>query len=92
MNKIIKGKKYNTETAKEICKKTNYCGNGLPSSWVTLYRKKTGEFFIARVSSGMDCWDTWEGITPISIGRAKGFCEENMDADGYESVFGEVEE
>ena len=57
MNKVIKGKKYNTETAKEICDRTSYC-NGTPSSWTTLYQKKTGEFFIARISSGMNCWDT----------------------------------
>lgn len=43
MNKVIKGKKYNTETAKEICDRTSYC-NGTPSSWTTLYQKKTGEF------------------------------------------------
>lgn len=83
MNKVIKGKKYNTETAKEICDR---------SSWTTLYQKKTGEFFIARISSGMNCWDTENKITPIGIDEAKVFAEENMDADSYESVFGEVEE
>ena len=83
MNKVIKGKKYNTETAKEICDRTSYC-NGTPSSWTTLYQKK--------ISSGMNCWDTENKITPIGIDEAKVFAEENMDADGYESVFGEVEE
>lgn len=47
MKKIINGKKYDTDTAKEV----GYSNNGLLSTDIdyieeTLYQKKTGEFFL----------------------------------------------
>ena len=44
MNKVIKGKKYNTETAKEICDRTSYC-NGTPSSSKNSTRKRNRIWF-----------------------------------------------
>ena len=43
MKKIINGKTYNTDTAKEVGTSTFPDGNG----GRTLYRKRTGEYFIA---------------------------------------------
>ena len=84
MNKIIKGKKYDTATAKLVYETPSYKDSGSD-----LYKKKTGEFFIVY-------WSKWEGSTPyikpISIDEAKEYAEEHMDADGYEELFGEVEE
>lgn len=45
MKKIIDGKMYNTETAKE-CGTWDNCEYGFNRVEETLYRKKTGEFFI----------------------------------------------
>ena len=62
----------------------------------TLYRKRTGEFFLhseggprtrcaKRDGSG---WAGGEEISPQSYEEAREWAEENMDADGYASVFG----
>ena len=102
MKKIINGKKYDTETAKE-------CGiysNGLPISnfsYVreTLYRKNNGEFFVHGqggaytqygVSCGQNCWGDGEQILPLTINNAMQWAERYLDADEYEAIFGEVEE
>lgn len=46
MKKIINGKKYDTETAREVaCKAWGYYGD-LNFVFETLYKKKTGEFFL----------------------------------------------
>lgn len=42
MNKIINGKKYDTETAIYVC---HGCFGNFGEKTVTLYRKKNGEFF-----------------------------------------------
>lgn len=91
MNKIINNKKYNTETAKEICDHTYY-NNGLPCSWDTIYLKKTGEFFLCHTVNGQDCFDLTPYITPLTEAEAKKKCQEWMTGDAYEETFGEVEE
>lgn len=48
MNKIINGRKYDTATAKEIYESSFQRVKGM-----TLYQKKTGEFFLF-------CWDTFD--------------------------------
>lgn len=82
MNKIINGRKYDTNTAKEIFEYTF-----LDSSSVTLYRKKTGEFFLF-------CWDVFgsRSIQPMTEERAKEWLADFASADEYEKVFGHVEE
>ena len=102
MKKIINGKMYNTETAKEIghwwnnysCRDFNYCRE-------FLYRKKTGEYFLYGVGGsmskysqlcGQNCWSGGEGITPMTELDAKIWAEEHLTADEYEEIFGEVEE
>lgn len=91
MKKIINNKKYDTETATSICSRTYY-NNGLPCSWDTIYRKKTGEFFLYHEINGQDCYDLKEYIQPLDESDAKEKCQEWMDGDDYEEVFGEVEE
>lgn len=93
MNRIVNGKRYDTETAKPICVRTNYYNGNCVSSWDSLYRKKNGEFFLCRTMTGFNCFDLESEIHPIDENRAKSFAEENMDdADCYEAVFGKVEE
>lgn len=102
MKKIINGKKYDTETAKEV----GSWENG--GSWrdfshmeETLYLKKTGEFFLFgeggpmtkySVSQVQNSWSGGSRIIPLSYENARQWAEEHLDADEYESVFGEVEE
>ncbi len=92
MRKITNGRKYDTETAKKICDTTVlYNGNNV-SGWETLYKKKTGEFFIHFCATGWDCFNSVSYIKPITEEEAKEFVEENSDVETYEKLFGEVEE
>ncbi len=102
MKKIINGKKYDTETAKEI----GFYSNG--GTWrdfnhveETLYQKRTGEYFLfgeggpnTRYAERVDNsgWIAGEQITPMSYSEAQKWCEKNLDADTYEELFGEVTE
>ena len=102
MKKIIKGKQYNTETAKE-------CGQYEPNpyrsdfSWFceTLYQKKNGEFFLhgdgnanSRYSKscGQNEWCGDEKIIPMTYQEAQEWAEQHLTGDEYEDIFGEVEE
>lgn len=101
MQKIIRGKKYNTDTAKEVC-----CySNNLPFGgfdWVqeTLYVKRTGEYFLhgkggARSKYAVPDGDFMGGgskIIPLSEKEAQAFVEENGDTETYEKFFGEASE
>lgn len=101
MKKIINGKKYDTETAKEVAFKAwGYCGD-LNYVAETLYKKKTGEYFLYAVGGantiyatqyGNNSWGSGERITPFTENQAKKWGEANMDGDTYEEVFGAVEE
>jgi len=84
MKKIIKGKVYNTDTAKQI----GYNNDNPTGNWEeTLYQKKTGEFFVQH-------WDAWNGgsIEPISFKDAQKWMEKHGTAEQYEAVFGEPDE
>jgi hypothetical protein len=102
MKKIISGKLYDTETAKEIGR--HFYGDG-PRDFrhytEILYRKRTGEYFIwgeggpmSRYSKsvGMNEWTGSERITPMDYKAAREWAEEHMDADDYQAEFGEVSE
>ena len=67
----------------------------------TLYRKRTGEFFLYGeggpmskygVAYGDNEWGYGEEIRPLTVDEAKAWAEKHLDADEYEEVFGEVEE
>ena len=85
MQKIIKGRKYDTDTAQKVC---SY-DNGLPESdfdalCEQLYIKRTGEFFLygyggartAYAEADGNMWTSGERIVPLSENDAKAFAEE----------------
>lgn len=101
MKKIINGKMYNTETAKEI----DRASNNLSSSDFQyyeerLFKKKTGEFFLygdggAASRYGTRCGNTWSGgtvIIPLTVNEAKLWVEEYSSTEIYIELFGEVDE
>lgn len=102
MKKIINNKKYDTDTAREIASYSNGGGWQDFSHYAeTLYRKKSGEFFLHgqggpmtryAVSCGQNEWTGGEKIIPLTYDAAREWAEEHMDADAYEEVFGEVTE
>lgn len=101
MKKIINGKRYDTDTAKEMGH-DSYSNPSDFNHWEEiLYRKNTGEFFLygaggARsryaVSTGQNWWSSGEKIIPLTLDAAKSWCEEHLDADAYEEIFGAVTE
>lgn len=102
MKKIIGGKVYDTETAKRM----GFYSNG--GGWrdfnhieETLYRKKTGEFFLfgeggpaTRYAEpeGQNSWSGGSRIMPMTYDEAREWAEKNLDADEYEEIFGTIEE
>ncbi len=102
MKKIISGKVYDTDTAKNL---GSWCNAG---SWrdfhhmeETLYRKKTGEFFLHgeggpmtkyAIAEGQNSWRGGSRIMPMSFSEAREWAEEHLDADEYEAIFGAVSE
>lgn len=101
MKKIIDGKVYNTETAQECGEYSNipyvsdfhyYCE--------TLYKKKTGEFFLFGEGNAASKYCEYVGsastggcrIVPLTYDEAVKWVEEHLDADKYIEMFGEPEE
>ena len=103
MKKIINGKVYDTETAQEVgtwsnnlsCRDFGWCSE-------TLYRKKTGEYFLhgkggpasryaEPVGSGWG-WGSGELIMPLTYKEATEWAEKHLDCDEYEQIFGKVTE
>ena len=102
MKKIINGKLYDTDTAKRVG--SIYHGEG-PRDFrhyeETLYKKRTGEYFLHgeggpmsryAESVGQNQWSGGEKIIPLDYKAATEWAEENMDADDYQEEFGEVSE
>ena len=102
MKKIINGKLYDTDTAKEVG--SIYHGNG-PRDFhhysEVLYKKRTGEYFLYgeggpmsryAKSCGQNQWSGSESIEPLSYKSAQEWAEHNMDADDYMTEFGPVSE
>lgn len=102
MKKIINGKMYNTETAKELGSWANSGGwRDFSHMEETLYQKRTGEFFLYgeggpmtkyAVSSGQNTWSGGSKIIPLTWDSAKEWAEKHLDADEYEAIFGEISE
>lgn len=102
MKKIINGKIYDTNSANNVGGWDNnrsvtdfdYCSE-------TLYRKRTGEFFLYgeggamskySVSRGNNSWSGGEMIIPLSYEAAQKWAEKHLSGDDYESIFGKVDE
>ena len=102
MKKIINNKVYDTETAKELVSWSNMADYGNFSQFSeTLYRKKTGEFFLCgeggpmtkyAVAEGSNSWRGGSRIMPLSFQEAREWAEKHLDGDEYEQIFGEVTE
>lgn len=98
MKKIINGKKYNTDTAQRLGEWDNGQYGNFDYEEETLYRKKTGEFFICGsggAASKYAC-SVREGtasgsqISPISWEEARKWAEYHLQANEYEKIFGDV--
>ena len=101
MKKIINGRLYDTETAKELGG-DSYSNRRDFHYWAeTLYKKRTGEFFIYGEGGplskyaeavGLNEWSGGERIMPLSYAEAQKWAEEHLDGDTYIEIFGEPEE
>lgn len=101
MKKVINGKKYNTETAKEMACVSYGAKRDFQFWEEILYQKKTGEFFLYGIGgpmskyavlSGQNQWTGSEKITMLTLDDAKKWAEKYLDGDEYEKIFGIIEE
>jgi hypothetical protein len=100
MNKVIDGKVYNTKSAEFQGEDDNGMESG-KFDYVkeTLYKKRTGEYFLHGEGGANSRYGEWHGntgsygekIMPLSLSEAKQWAEEHLDGDEYESIFGDPE-
>lgn len=103
MKKVINGKLYDTCTATRIAS-CSHGGQG-PRDFhyysESLYRKRTGEYFLHgeggplthyAVTTGQNSWSGGEKIIPLTYKEATEWAEREMDADDYAAEFGPVSE
>ena len=102
MKRVVRGRLYDTETAKEI----GSTAGGAESSrdfhyWKeTLYRKRTGEYFLYCFGGARSKYGVWHGrqgesgecIKPLSYTEAQEWAEDALDGDDYIAEFGVLEE
>lgn len=101
MNKVLEGKYYDTEKAKEISRSDNgYYPNDFRYYEETLYQKENGDYFLHLEGGGLSpvrqitdggSYCGGEAIKPLTLNEAKEWVEENCDGKTYISLFGEVE-
>lgn len=100
MKKYINGKVYDTETAREIGSASHYGKSDYKWYEETLYRKKTGEYFLYGEGHAASpyrerCGDMWgpgSAIKPLKFDEARDWVEENLSGDEYEAIFGAISE
>ena len=101
MKKIINGKLYSTETAESLGEyATNLSRRDFHYYEETLYRKRTGEFFLYGCGGPASRYAVpsyggytgGESILPMSYEAARTWAEGHLCADEYEEIFGEVVE
>ena len=102
MNKIIKGKRYNTELAIKLgeCDNRIYDTNDFTYCWETLYRTQSGNYFLYGKGSALGKNANWnensdgssEIIIPMALEEAKEWVQVKLSGDEYEAIFGEIEE
>ena len=103
MKKIINGRLYDTDTAKNVGQWSNGGGwRDFRHVEETLYRKRTGEFFLHGAGGPMTCYAKQvecggglfgdEKIIPLTDSEAREWAEKNLDADEYAEIFGMPEE
>lgn len=102
MKRIIRGKQYNTATAKK-CGEYQNIQDYSDINWFseTLYKKKGGEFFLHgdgnanskySKSCGPNEWCGSEKIIPMTYAEAQEWSEQHLTGDEYEMIFGEIAE
>lgn len=102
MKKIIQGKVYDTDTAKNVGELVNDNWSN-DSHWFveTLFQKRTGEFFLHgeggpdskyAESAKNNGWFGGEKIIPLSYEAAREWAEEHLTASEYNAVFGAIVE
>ena len=102
MKKIINGRRYDTDTAKNLGY-DSYNGSVTDFAYweETLYQKRTGEFFLYgeggpmsryAVSCGQNEWSGGAQIIPLEPEKAQAWAEEHLTADEFEEIFGAVSE
>lgn len=96
MKKIIRGRLYDTDTAKEVGSwEAEVSRSDFEWYEETLYRKKTGEFFLAGNGGPASkyaerSYGNWIGgsiIEPLSYEDAREWAEKHMEADDYVKWF-----
>lgn len=101
MKKIINGKLYDTTTAQLVGSWDNNMGGTFDYAAESLYRKRTGEFFLhgkggarSRYAThcGNDSWGSGEAIIPLRWEAARQWAEEHLEADEYQAAFGQIAE
>lgn len=88
MKKIIRGRKYDTETARKVGCKTEQAQYGDVD--YALYRKRTGEYFVHAEFSYMLDDGNPDYIKPLSADEANEWAQEHLNANVYEAEFGEI--
>lgn len=101
MQRVIDGKRYNTETAKRLgiwASDQDY--QGLHHEEETLYLTKTGNYFLHgcggaasryNKKTGSNGWVGGEQIVPISEEYARKWAQDHLTGNEYDMIFGEVE-
>lgn len=102
MKKIINGKLYNTETAREIASWSDGMSfRDFSHVEEVLYQKRTGEFFLFgeggpmskyAESAGQNQWTGGSKIIPLDWESARKWAEEHLDSDDYQEIFGQIAE
>lgn len=96
MNKVIKGKRYDTETAEYINSWSYSYPRDFDYVHEVLYRKRGGEFFLYgeggprsmySIRVDQNCWSGGSKIIPLTDDEAREWAEEHMTADEYEKLF-----
>jgi hypothetical protein len=89
MKKIINGRVYDTETAREVGSWYNGW-SGSDYVYESLFRKRNGEYFLER-ENGEFTTDLFSSrdIAPLSYEEARQWAEERLDADEYIAAFGD---
>lgn len=101
MKKVINGKVYDTDTAREVGCFDSGAGDRLFGWSETLYVKRTGEYFLFgeggpgskySVRTGVNNTTGSAKIFPLSYDEARKWAEDNLDGDEYIAEFGEIPE
>jgi hypothetical protein len=101
MNKVIDGKKYNTESAKQLASWENMSDTrNFEYVYEALYRTKSGNYFLHGKGGGNSRYGEWHGnsggpgeaIITFTESEAREWAGNHVDADKYEEIFGRIKE